>query len=82
MEAKFQCPKCERPIISRRNRLCQYCGTDLPEHLLWTNAEIEMHARLLAEKERARKISVEADKEEDRRKSPTDGLYVSGDFDF
>ena len=82
MEAKFQCPKCERPIISRRNKLCQYCGATLPEHLLWTPAEIEMQDRLLAEKERERKANVEADQEEELRKNPTEGLYVRGDFDF
>ena len=82
MEAKFLCPKCERPIVSRRNNLCQYCGAALPEHLLWTQAEIEIQDRLLAEKERKRRTSEEAEKEEERRKNPIEGLYVRGDFDF
>lgn len=82
MEAKFQCPKCERPIVSRRNKLCQYCNAVLPEHLLWTQTEIEIQDRLLAEKERARKASEETEKEEELRKNPIEGLYVRGDFDF
>ena len=82
MEAKFQCPKCERPVVSRRNKLCQYCGATLPQHLLWTPAEIEMQDRLLAEKEYQRKANATADKQEDLQKNPTDGLYVCDDFDF
>lgn len=82
MEAKFLCLKCERPIVSRRNKLCQYCGAALPENLLWTQAEIEMQDRLLVEKERGRKANEEAEKEEERRKNPIEGLYVRGDFDF
>ena len=82
MEIKFQCPKCQRPIVSRRNSICQYCGVALPEHLLWTKAEIEMQDRRLVEKERIRRISAEDDKEEDRRKSPTNGWNVSDNFEF
>lgn len=81
MEAKFQCPKCERPVVSRRNKLCQYCGATLPQHLLWTPSEIEIQDRLLAEKEHQRKANATADKQEDLQKNPTDGLYVHGDFD-
>jgi len=49
METKFQCPKCKRPIVSRRNKLCQYCGAALPEHLLFTKAEIEKQDRFQEE---------------------------------
>jgi uncharacterized Zn finger protein (UPF0148 family) len=35
------CPACERPLYSRRNKFCGFCGVELPGHLLFTPEEIE-----------------------------------------
>ena len=80
MSAKYECPQCGRPIVSRRNKHCQYCGAELPEPLRYTKAEIEAQDRLRAEKETEQKTRNEAEKEEDR-KHVLDGLYYYGDLD-
>jgi predicted amidophosphoribosyltransferase len=61
-EAKmaYHCPTCSRAILSRRNKLCGFCGEPLPAELLFTPAEIEKieaeeQARALASKLRAEK---------------------------
>ena len=43
MHSKYVCPKCKRPMYTRRNKKCQFCGEDLPEELLLTKEEIEKH---------------------------------------
>ena len=50
--------------------------------MLWTTAEIAVIDHLAAEKDRERKASYEAEKEEERRKNPTDGLYTRGELDI
>jgi predicted amidophosphoribosyltransferase len=59
-EAKmaYHCPACSRAILSRRNKLCGFCGEPLPAELLFTPAQIEKieaaeRARALASKLRA-----------------------------
>lgn len=47
----YTCPACERSILSRRNKLCSFCGKPLPPELLFTPAEVE--AIEAAERERA-----------------------------
>jgi predicted amidophosphoribosyltransferase len=47
----YTCPACERSILSRRNKLCSFCGKPLPSELLFTPAEVE--AIEAAERERA-----------------------------
>ncbi|TAK94519.1 MAG: hypothetical protein EPO07_16610 [Verrucomicrobia bacterium] len=65
--------------MSRRNKHCQYCGAELPEHLLFTKAEIEAQDRLRATEELEQKIREEARKEAERI-NPTEGLYFRGEF--
>ena len=47
----YLCPACNRKILSRRNKLCGFCGGALPAELLFTPAEVE--ASEAAERERA-----------------------------
>lgn len=55
--------------MSRRNRRCQYCGADLPENLLFTQAEIEAQNQKLQEEEKQRQARRKfADEEEARKK--------------
>ena len=56
----YHCPACSRAILSRRNKLCGFCGEPLPAELLLTPAQIEgieaaEKARSLASKLRAEK---------------------------
>ena len=37
----YHCPACSRKILSRRTKLCGYCGEPLPAELLFTPAEVE-----------------------------------------
>jgi hypothetical protein len=37
----YHCPACSRAILSRRNKLCGFCGEPLPAELLFTPAQIE-----------------------------------------
>jgi hypothetical protein len=47
----YHCPACSRAILSRRNKLCSFCGNPLPAELLFTPAEVEKIEA--AERERA-----------------------------
>ncbi|MDG3002238.1 zinc ribbon domain-containing protein [Paludisphaera mucosa] len=47
----YRCPACGRAILSRRNKLCGFCGEPLPAESLFTTAEVE--AIEAAERERA-----------------------------
>jgi predicted amidophosphoribosyltransferase len=54
----YHCPACSRAILSRRNKLCSFCGEPLPAELLFTPAQIAKieaaeRARALASKLRA-----------------------------
>ncbi len=56
----YHCPACSRAILSRRNKLCSFCGEPLPAELLLTAAQIETieaaeRARGLASKLREEK---------------------------
>jgi hypothetical protein len=77
MEAKFQCPKCERPIVSRRNQLCQYCGAELPESLLFTKAEIEALDREWTEEQNQRTAQRKREEAERERDGGGDAGFVN-----
>jgi predicted amidophosphoribosyltransferase len=54
----YHCPACSRAILSRRSKLCSFCGEPLPAELLFTPAQIAKieaaeRARALASKLRA-----------------------------
>ena len=50
---EFNCPNCARPVVSRKNVLCTFCGARLPKELLFTDEE---------------RMKVEADLEELRQR--------------
>lgn len=49
---EFNCPNCARPIVSRKNALCAFCGARLPKELLFTDDE---RAKVEADLEELRK---------------------------
>ena len=56
----YHCPACSRAILSRRNKVCGFCGELLPAELFFTPAQIEEieaaeRARALASKLREEK---------------------------
>ncbi len=54
---EFACPHCSRPIISRRNVLCSFCGLRLPDKLLFQGEEKKRIESDLAEaKKRLKKV--------------------------
>jgi len=61
------CPKCARPIATRRHKKCSYCGAILPEELLFSDEEkrqVEAENRKLYEELLE---AVEKNKEAERR---------------
>ena len=37
--SEYTCPKCSRPVATRRHKKCTYCGAILPEELLFSEEE-------------------------------------------
>ncbi len=66
----YHCPTCDRPILSRRNKLCSFCSNPLPAELLFTSAEIE--AIEAAERERALARKLRDEKRAEARRALTD----------
>jgi uncharacterized Zn finger protein (UPF0148 family) len=73
MSAKYECPECKRPLLSRRNKKCQYCGVELPEELLYTKAEIEAQDREWKEAERRREAHEKEHEDKERKKRDEGG---------
>ena len=42
----FECVACHRPIINRRIAICQFCGAEIPPHLLFDQRTIAKLAAL------------------------------------
>jgi predicted amidophosphoribosyltransferase len=79
-EAKmaYYCPACSRAILSRRNKLCSFCGKPLPAELLFTPAEVEKieaaeRERALARKRREEEREVAAKRRSDAFVDPGGG---------
>jgi len=73
------CPKCNRPVYSRRQKFCGFCGAELPEELKFTEAELTELAKQDAEaaaRRKARKLKDEAE-EEERRKADSGASAAS-----
>ena len=51
---RLRCPTCNRPILSRRNKLCSFCQKPLPAELLFTPAQVEEIEAAESERQRAR----------------------------
>ena len=52
----YHCPACSRKILSRRNKLCSFCGEPLPAEVLFTPAEVEEIEAAERERALARKL--------------------------
>ena len=63
----YQCPACSRSILSRRNKLCSFCGAQLPAELLFTPAEVEAIEAAEQQRALARKLREEERLEAARR---------------
>jgi hypothetical protein len=53
----FKCPACERPLANRRRAACEFCGEEIPRHMLLTaeqQAEIDQMKRVENQRHRAR----------------------------
>jgi hypothetical protein len=70
-----RCPKCDHIIYNRRNKICGYCGAELPEELLFTAVEV---AALDKKMKEAEKLHLEKEAEA-LRKLGQDHLYSSSD---
>jgi hypothetical protein len=75
-EAKmaYHCPACSRAILSRRNKLCGFCGEPLPAELLLTPAQIEK----IEAAERARALAAKL--REEKRAEAARRIAASMDF--
>jgi len=68
----YHCPTCQGVVYNRRNKLCGFCGAELPAELLFTAEEIaamkkeEAKAKALVRLEQAKRDIEEAA----RRASP------------
>lgn len=72
----MNCPHCQRLINSRQHRHCGFCGKELPEECLLSDAEI---AALKTEQDQiaARRAVAKAKEEEEReqQKRSSDGGF-------
>jgi predicted amidophosphoribosyltransferase len=77
-EAKmaYHCPACSRAILSRRNKLCGFCGEPLPAELLLTAAQIEKIEA--AERARALASKLRQERREQAAKRVADAADFSG----
>ena len=70
---KYECPECHRPLASRRHKRCQYCGAELPQHLLVTQAETDAEFRAWKKADKQRQAhQAEADAEESANRASLD----------
>ena len=79
----YQCPKCSGVIYNRRNKICGYCGAELPAELLFSKAELEVLdkkvAEITAEHEKIR-ARLEAEELEHREEASRQGAFMMGYF--
>jgi hypothetical protein len=81
MEMKLECPSCKRPLASRRHKLCQYCGAELPAELLFSKEEMEAANRAWDEEQK--KIRLRHAKEDEEEKARhASGSDISPTFMF
>ncbi len=67
----YQCPACSRSILSRRNKLCSFCGAPLPAELLFTQAEVEAIEAAERQRALARKL-----RDEERQEAALRALWA------
>ena len=72
---KLECPQCKRPLASRRHKRCQYCGAELPDHLLATPAELDAEFRNWKKADKQRQArQAEADAQERANRASIDSV--------
>ena len=74
----MHCPKCNRVVYSRRQKVCGFCSAELPNELWLTEAELMDLAKQDAEaaaRRKSRKLNDEAE-EEERRKGDSGAGYL------
>lgn len=74
----FRCPKCNRDVYDRRQKVCGFCGAELPGKFQLTPAELKELARQDAEAEarlKRRKLKDE-EEEEQRRKADSGETFM------
>jgi hypothetical protein len=83
----YKCPKCNGVIYIRRNKICGYCGAELPPELLFSAAEIETmdkEAAVLAEFHKKQKAELDAEdlerKDAARRQAESVAAMIAGGF--
>jgi hypothetical protein len=70
----LHCPKCNGVIYNRRNKLCGFCGAQLPVELLFTPEEIAALDKEANESEaRHRRQKAKAEKEEEEKRIAESG---------
>ena len=72
----YHCPTCSRTILSRRNKLCGFCGNPIPDELLFTAACRSRRLRRLSgngQRHASSGKKSESKKPQDKRK-PQDGM--------
>jgi predicted amidophosphoribosyltransferase len=74
----YLCPACSRSILSRRNKLCSFCGATLPAELVFTQAEVEQREAAERERALARKLREEERVAALKRMAATFGDYSGG----
>jgi predicted amidophosphoribosyltransferase len=72
----YHCPACSRATLSRRNKLCSFCGEPLPAELLFTPAQIEKIEA--AERARALASKLRAEQRAEAAKRIADSMDFSG----
>lgn len=72
----YHCPACSRAILSRRNKLCGFCGEPLPADLLLTPAQIESIEAV--ERQRALAAKLRQEKRAEAAKRHADSMDFSG----
>jgi hypothetical protein len=76
------CPHCDRVIYNRRLKTCEFCGTALPAHLVYSDAEVA--ALLKKEKAEAQaRYAAQLAKEKAERQAQRDQSWsVQGGIDI
>jgi len=64
----LHCPKCDRVVYSRRNKVCGFCGAELPAHFCFSEAELADLAKEEAAAEERRKAKELAEEQKKRKR--------------
>jgi hypothetical protein len=66
-EFKFRCLKCNKPVVNRRLRKCEFCGEALPDGITFSKAErAKLDAMAAEDAQRARDRRAKERKDDDQ----------------